>query len=297
MIDAGGHVQVNLWQVPMPPISVAVEGPYCDCHDAEMVFDEHDGGFRCAAQQEVGDDSSPLEAAHQDFKPAWTTGRYLTLGLTMRAMALPLQTVICGLTTGPGELGCRPLGWRRPAIGRPNLTARSAGRHGQRGAGMSRSGVFSTCGSTATRCRAPGTSDAPRLVVIGLNPSTADETKLDPTLRRVRNFAQRDGLRRLRHAQPVRVQGDGAARHEGRRGAGRPDERPYLERLATNRVNILCAWGTTAATATATARSWRSWPNERYGVEADTACASPGGLPLSTRSTSQEASPMPYVCR
>jgi hypothetical protein len=69
MIEAGAHVQVNMWQVPMPPISVAVEGPYCECHDAEMVFDEHDGGFRCAAQQEVGNDSSPLEAARRDFKP------------------------------------------------------------------------------------------------------------------------------------------------------------------------------------------------------------------------------------
>lgn len=33
-----------------------------------------------------------------------------------------------------------------------------------------------------------------RLVVIGLNPSTADHNQLDPTLRRVRNFAQTWGL-------------------------------------------------------------------------------------------------------
>jgi len=33
-------------------------------------------------------------------------------------------------------------------------------------------------------------ADGPLLQVIGLNPSTADETKLDPTLRRVRGFAQ-----------------------------------------------------------------------------------------------------------
>jgi hypothetical protein len=60
----------------MPPINVCVEGPYCECHDVEMIFDEHDGGFRCAAQQEVGSDSSPLEAAHRDFKPVerrWRT--------------------------------------------------------------------------------------------------------------------------------------------------------------------------------------------------------------------------------
>lgn len=33
-----------------------------------------------------------------------------------------------------------------------------------------------------------------RLVVIGLNPSTADEAKLDPTIRRVIGFARRDGF-------------------------------------------------------------------------------------------------------
>lgn len=74
MLDAGGHIQVNMWAVPMPPINVCVEGPFCDCHDAEMIFDEHDGGFRCAAQQEVGSDSSPLEAARQDFKPVGDDG-------------------------------------------------------------------------------------------------------------------------------------------------------------------------------------------------------------------------------
>jgi hypothetical protein len=35
---------------------------------------------------------------------------------------------------------------------------------------------------------------APRLMVVGLNPSTADEYALDPTLRRVREFAKRWGM-------------------------------------------------------------------------------------------------------
>jgi hypothetical protein len=36
------------------------------------------------------------------------------------------------------------------------------------------------------------------VAVIGLNPSTADERQLDPTLRRVRGFAQRFGFFRLK---------------------------------------------------------------------------------------------------
>lgn len=70
MIEAGGHIQVNLWQVPMPPINVCVEGPFCDCHGEEMLFDQESGGFHCAAHKEVGDDSSPLEAAHKEFEAA-----------------------------------------------------------------------------------------------------------------------------------------------------------------------------------------------------------------------------------
>lgn len=74
MIEAGGHIQINMWQVPMPPINCCVEGPYCECHGTEMTFDEEDGGFRCTHVRRVGDDASPLEAAHQEFKPVGDDG-------------------------------------------------------------------------------------------------------------------------------------------------------------------------------------------------------------------------------
>lgn len=41
------------------------------------------------------------------------------------------------------------------------------------------------------------TKDAPAFVVIGLNPSTADETQDDPTIRRCIGFAKREGFQRL----------------------------------------------------------------------------------------------------
>lgn len=72
MVEAGAHIQVNMWQVPMPPISVAVEGPFCECHDLEMIFDDESGGFHCQAQREVGDDA--LDTAHQEFTPAGDDG-------------------------------------------------------------------------------------------------------------------------------------------------------------------------------------------------------------------------------
>jgi hypothetical protein len=44
-----------------------------------------------------------------------------------------------------------------------------------------------------------------KMVVIGLNPSTADETKNDPTIRRCIDFARRWGFARLNHAEPLRA--------------------------------------------------------------------------------------------
>lgn len=41
------------------------------------------------------------------------------------------------------------------------------------------------------------TRNAPVFVVIGLNPSTADETQDDPTIRRCIGFAKREGFQRL----------------------------------------------------------------------------------------------------
>lgn len=38
MVANGAHVALQLWQVPMPPVAVLVEGPFCDMHRCEKVW-------------------------------------------------------------------------------------------------------------------------------------------------------------------------------------------------------------------------------------------------------------------
>lgn len=86
--------------------------------------------------------------------------------------------------------------------------------------------------------------DAPRLMVVGLNPSTADEFSLDPTLRRVREFAKRWGmggfvmtnLFAFRATKPdvMKTLGDWAVG---------PMNDQWLEHLAKESGLILAAWG------------------------------------------------------
>lgn len=85
---------------------------------------------------------------------------------------------------------------------------------------------------------------APGLMVVGLNPSTADENQLDPTLRRVRAFAKRQGyggfvmtnLFAFRATNPLNMR-----RAEEPVG---PDNDHWLEKTAIQCVSVLCAWGT-----------------------------------------------------
>lgn len=49
MIAAGAHVTLNIWQAPMPPVSLAIEGPFCDLHQSEKLWrpDEVSSGWVC----------------------------------------------------------------------------------------------------------------------------------------------------------------------------------------------------------------------------------------------------------
>lgn len=76
MIAAGAHIRLSMWTYPIPPVSMAVEGPFCECHGEEMQFDIEDGAFVCRYMRNVGDahaDDSGLSAEEQlrrDFSPA-----------------------------------------------------------------------------------------------------------------------------------------------------------------------------------------------------------------------------------
>lgn len=73
MIEAGAHIRLSMWEYPICPVSVAVESPFCGCHDEEMVFND-DGGFSCRHLQEVGGDgdhdNDAEEQLRRDFSPA-----------------------------------------------------------------------------------------------------------------------------------------------------------------------------------------------------------------------------------
>jgi hypothetical protein len=45
MVAAGAHVVLKIWQVPMPPVALILEGPFCDLHHVEKVWAE--GEFVC----------------------------------------------------------------------------------------------------------------------------------------------------------------------------------------------------------------------------------------------------------
>jgi hypothetical protein len=64
MLAAGAHVRLSVWQHPIPPLAVSVEGPVCECHGEEMSFLKPEGEtlfFAC--RHKVGevmeDPSSP----------------------------------------------------------------------------------------------------------------------------------------------------------------------------------------------------------------------------------------------
>lgn len=90
-------------------------------------------------------------------------------------------------------------------------------------------------------------SEAPKLMVVGLNPSTADEHALDPTLRRIREFAKRWGmggfvmtnLFAYRATKPKHMK---AARDP----IGHMND-AWLEHIAGKCAMVLAAWGANGA--------------------------------------------------
>jgi hypothetical protein len=106
--------------------------------------------------------------------------------------------------------------------------------------------IFSPCKSYRYILRHdidPLLSDGAYAMFVGLNPSTADENNLDPTLRRIRSFTTREGLGSFvmanlfafratnpkvmkAHPSPIGIENDG-----------------WIKRFASEAQFIVCAWG------------------------------------------------------
>jgi len=107
------------------------------------------------------------------------------------------------------------------------------------------SAVFSRCETYRYRLTREGIGGAPRRTVtwIMLNPSTADHSLDDPTIRRVRGFSRRAGfggfivvnLYALRATDPAEL-----ARHEAPCG---PDNDAAILTACEQATQVVCAWG------------------------------------------------------
>lgn len=56
MIESGAHVRLGVWQHPIPPLAVSLEGPPCEECDREMTWDANLQTFTCAHVDDAGDE-------------------------------------------------------------------------------------------------------------------------------------------------------------------------------------------------------------------------------------------------
>lgn len=125
-----------------------------------------------------------------------------------------------------------------PAVAAPVVVATADGRHEQGPAVFSEDRRYRY---TLTRV---WDDMLPALMVIGLNPSTADENVLDPTLRRVRHFAKRDGYGGFIMTNLFAIRATDPKVMMAAEAPVGPDNDHWLKQTFTSCVNVLCAWGT-----------------------------------------------------
>lgn len=109
------------------------------------------------------------------------------------------------------------------------------------------SAVISEDGLYRYELRRTWKADAPRMVFVMLNPSTADATLDDPTIRRCRGFAEREGCGTLRVLnlyayRATKPQTMWEAQHAGRDIVG-PQNDGWLESAPGNHDIVVAAWG------------------------------------------------------
>lgn len=103
--------------------------------------------------------------------------------------------------------------------------------------------VFSPCRTwryTLTRIWHPG---RPVMNVIGLNPSTADETRDDPTIRRCTHFAMRDGYGGLVMTNIFAFRATDPSDMKVATDPVGPDNDRHLREQAARAGRVIAAWG------------------------------------------------------
>lgn len=83
----------------------------------------------------------------------------------------------------------------------------------------------------------------PRVMFIGLNPSTADETQDDPTLRRTMDFAKRWGFGGVSNGNLFAYRATEPAAMIRQRNPIGPANDEWLKRLASESGLVIAAWG------------------------------------------------------
>lgn len=66
-LAAGGHIRLSVWQHPIPPLAMALEGPFCGC-GVEMTFDGD--AFNCEVPGCTVEAPGTARDGRADFSPA-----------------------------------------------------------------------------------------------------------------------------------------------------------------------------------------------------------------------------------
>ncbi|MDH4555683.1 DUF1643 domain-containing protein [Pseudomonas sp. BN417] len=130
------------------------------------------------------------------------------------------------------------------------------------------SAIFSECGTYRYLLTRPGDVHAEKgtALFLMLNPSTADATEDDPTIRRCRNFARAWGCNGIAVANLYALRATDPAELWKHPDPVGPDNDWRLKSIAREYTDIVCAWGAnarsdrvTAVTSILTAAGGRLW--------------------------------------
>lgn len=103
--------------------------------------------------------------------------------------------------------------------------------------------VFSACRTYRYRLEHVWDASLPLVAFVMLNPSTADEQQLDPTLRRCRGFAQSWGYGGFAVGNLFAFRATDPRVMKAALDPVGPDNDDHLVRIATECAAVVCAWG------------------------------------------------------